>query len=280
MEAVDRIDRNLISACEESDVIMLATPLGAIQETMHAIGPHVKPGVVILDTASLKKPVLAWATEILPKHAHFIGGNPILSGPVRGKAGLEAARIDLFQNGLFCLAPTPTAEEKAVRIASNLVTLLGARPIFFDAAEHDGLLGAVEHLPKILSLALLEMAIQQPTWRELRRVASSSFEIGTDLGATDAEAHSTLALSNRDNLVRWIDTFSQSLASIRQVLVQGEPGTLADRFENALEERDKWLQDRATGHWDKDLRPELPERPGILDSFFGGLWGRNPRGDL
>jgi prephenate dehydrogenase len=274
--AVDRTEWNLISACEESDLIVLATPLSAIETTLKAIAPYLKPGSVILDTASIKEPVMVWAAESLPDTVHFVGGNPIVPAGAPGQGGVQAARADLFRNCVFCLVPPVEAEDHPIQMAANLVAILEAKPLFFDAVEHDGLLSAVDQLPVILSLALLEMAVDQPTWRELRKVAGSFFETATRLADSDPGVYSNLEASTRDNLVRWIDTFSASLASIRQALAEGDPD-LEGRFDSALIERAKWLRDQAIGQWDEGVRQEIPDRPSIMEMFLGGFWRRRPK---
>lgn len=272
--AVDRTDWNLVSACEKSDLIILATPVGAIEATLKAIGPYLRPGCVVVDTASLKGPVLTCAKEILPDGVHFVGGNPILSGSAKGQGGLGAARADLFHNSLFCVVPSPTADPTAVKLVTDLVSILGAKPLFFDPAEHDGQLAAVEHLPAILALAMMETVMHQPTWRELRKVAGSAFEANTHLVTIDPTAHSDLYLSNRDNLLHWIDLFSASLASIRQALADNQSEAIAERFKNALEERGKWLLDRAEGRWHEGHQQEMPSKTSMVDSLFGTFWRR------
>lgn len=275
--AVDRTDWNLISACEDSDLIILAIPVGGIETALRAIGPHLRPGCVVMDTATLKGPVLAWASEILPEQVHFVGSNPILNRAVEGQGGLEAARADLFHNGLFCLVPAPTADSAAVKLATDLTSILGAKPLFFDPAEHDGQLAAVEHLPGILALALLETVIRQPTWRELRKVAGPTFEASTRTITIDPSTHSDLCLANRDNVLRWIDTFSASLASIRQALVEDQSEALAERFQEAAEERGRWLLDRGAGQWQENAQLEMPPRANLLDSFLGTFWRKTPK---
>jgi prephenate dehydrogenase len=272
--AVDRTDWNLISACAKSDLVILATPLAAIQPTLEALGPHLKPGAVVMDTASLKGPVLAWAAESLPEGIHFVGGDPIVAVPPGAPRGTEAARADLFREGLFCLVPAPGADERAIQMVSNLVALLGAKPLFIDSTEHDGLLAGVEHLPALLSLALLEMATGQPTWRELRKMASTPFELATHLSATDPGAYGALAVANRDNLLRWIDTLAASLASIREALAESDVEALTRRFAEAAKERDLWLQERATGAWVEGEPPDMPERLGLMDLLFGSFLSR------
>jgi prephenate dehydrogenase len=275
LEAVDRAEWNLISACEKADLIILATPLGAIEPTLKAVAPYLRPGCVVIDTATLKAPVLAWAEAILPKEVHLIGADPIIiSHPPAGleaqATGLKAARADLFKDALFCLVPTPDAEPSAVKLAADLATILGAKPFFLDAAEHDSLLAAVDHLPAITALALLEMAIGQPSWKELRKVAGLPFELATHLASTDPSSYSDLATANRDNLVRWIDALSAGLASLRQALAEGTQETLAERFVEAAAERDRWLNDRATGRLLETVPDsQMPGKAEMFDAFLG-----------
>lgn len=277
LNAVDRIEWNLISACEESDLIVLATPVAAVEETLRAIAPYLGPGCVVTDTASLKGPVLDWAAEILPEHVHFVGGNPILSAAASGQGGPEAARADLFRNGLFCVVPSLTAESDAVKLVTDMVSLLGAKPLFLDALEHDGLLAAMDHLPVLLALTMVETVSRQPAWRELRKVAGPAFEASTQLVTPGATANSDLYLLNKENVLRWIDEFSTSLASLRETLVEEQADVLVDRFLKAQEEKQKWLAAQVEGTWYEGPRTEMPPRMSMVDSLFGAFWRRKPK---
>jgi len=275
LEMVDKAEWNLISACEKADLIILATPLGAIEPTLKAIAPYLRPGCVVIDTATLKAPVLAWAEAILPKEVHLIGADPIIvSQPPAGleaqATGLKAARADLFKDALFCLVPAADADPSAVKLAADLATILGAKPFFLDAAEHDSLLAAVDHLPAITALALLETAIGQPSWKELRKVAGLPFELATHLASTDPSSYSDLAAANRGNLVRWIDALSAGLASLRQALAEGTQEALAERFVKAAAERDRWLNDRVTGRLLETVPDsQMPGKAEMFDAFLG-----------
>jgi prephenate dehydrogenase len=275
--AVDRIHWNLLSACDESDLVILAEPLGDIEETLEAIGPELRPGCVVMDTASLKGPVMAWAAKYLPEGIHFVGGDPILATAIRGPRSAESARADLFQRGLFCLVPSPTADASAVKLVTDLVSILGAKPLVPDVAEHDGLLAAVEHLPALLSLGMLDTVIHQPAWRELRKVAGPSFDASTQLVTADSAAESELYILNKDNILRWIDVLSASLASVRELVDQEDTEALAGRFATAFEERQKWLADRTEGGWYEGPRTEMPQRVNMLDTFLGTFWRRKPK---
>jgi prephenate dehydrogenase len=159
-------------------------------------------------------------------------------------------------------------------LALGLIAVLGAKPLFYDPVEHDSLMAATDQLPALLALALLETTVHRPTWRELRKLAGPRFEIGTQLAQSDPSALAELCVANRENLVRWIDEFGESLARLRAALADGEPQHLAGQFERAQQERAKWLRQREAGEWEEGLRSEMPSRQNVLTPLLGGLMPR------
>jgi prephenate dehydrogenase len=277
MGAVDRLHWNLISACEDANLVILALPLDGLESTLEAIGPHLPAGCVVIDTASLKGPVLDWAARHLPESVHFVGTDPIPGKSWQEADGRWVPRADLFQRGLFCIVPAPGVDSDAVKLVTDLVSIVGARPLFLDAVEHDGLLAAVDQLPGLLALALLETVTHQPTWRELRKVAGPAFEVGTRLVASDAADRAEGYVANSENVLRWLDVLATALDSVRQAVSDGDPEALGARIQEALAERQKWRADRAGGQWFEGARSPMPARPNLIDSLFGTFWRRGSR---
>jgi prephenate dehydrogenase len=286
--AVDRTEWNLISACEKADIVLLALPFAAVRETLQAISPHLRPGSVVLDVSTAKAPVLEWADELLPPEAHFVGLDPVLANPTpalgesgTGKEGAPPQmgamqpRADLFQGGLICVVPSGRAAPDAVQLAADLVAILGAKPLFLDALEHDGLIALTGNLPPVLALALLQTGLNGTSWREARKLAGPAFEGGTAALPAELSAGEEW-LANRDNLVRWIDAFAESLGVLRALLSEGDAGTLAELLEETKKERAEWLRRRSAGDWEEVVRQELP-KPSLMRPFFGGLWPRRPK---
>jgi prephenate dehydrogenase len=271
--AVDKTDWNLISACEGADLIVIAIPVGGIKDTLAAIGPYLKPGCLITDTASIKMPVIEWAEEILPEEVNFVGGDPII-GTVGATAadlssgGIEAARADLFSGAAYCLTPAVGAAPDAVRLASDFVHLLGAQPYFLDPLEHDGLMAGVDHLPFVLSAALLGAATASPSWREMRRLAGGAFENATRFVSADPTTYRDACLVNRENIVRWIDACSGKLDELKKTILAGDAEKLEQVFEEAMVARLRWLKAREEGRWEIE-RTQVPERLTLMDRLFG-----------
>lgn len=269
--AVSKTEWNLISACEGADLIIIATPVMAIKETLTAVAPYLKSGCLITDTASIKGPVMVWAKEILPDTVHFVGGDPVISQEIGQPRGIEGARADLFRGGLYCLTPSPEAAPQAVQLATDLVHLLGARPFFLDAAEHDGLIAGVDHLPFVLSAALLGTTVPSPAWREMRKLAGDAFQSATHLSSGDAATYRDVCLTNGENIVRWIDACLVRLRELREVIIAQEAEKLEKTFEEVISVRDRWLREKADGRWEltEETSIPIPPQPSFLRRFIG-----------
>ncbi len=264
MGAVDEIHWNLISACEGADLIILAIPVMAIKETLKAIAPSLKPGCLVTDTASIKEPVMEWAEEFLPESVSFVGGDPIVSAGTEA-TGLEAAAPDIFQNALYCLTPSSNVDPKAVQLATDLVSLLGAQPYFLDPVEHDGLMAGIAHLPFILSAALLRATTHASSWREMEKLAGRAFAVGTHFASSDPDTYRDACLLNGENIVHWIDAYREELGKLREIIASKDGEELGKVFEEALMARQRWLKGREG------------DEPAPKSSLIGQLFGLGRR---
>ncbi len=255
MGAVDRTESNLIRAVRGADRILLAVPAREVRETLGYIKEDLRHGCVIVDTASVKQAVLAWAAETLPSNVHLVGGHPIL---VTESQDTSAARADMFEGKTFCLTADVQTPAEALQAATDLVAALGAKAFFLDAPEHDGLAAAVEHLPTVLAGALAGAASESVSWKEMRKLAGSQFYSGTYLVEADAQAAAEACLANGAKTIRWIDNLVAELGRWRQRLATGDEEGLAAAFEAAREATILWTRAQAAGDWSEGPAPELP----------------------
>lgn len=277
--AVDKTKWNLISACEDADLIVLAIPVGGIKDTLAAIGPDLRPGCLITDTASIKAPVIEWAEEILPEEVNFVGGDPIVANTGTAE-GIDAARADLFSGAIYCLTPAAGAAPDAVRLASDFVYLLGAKPYFLAPLEHDGLMAGVDHLPFVLSAALLSVTSESPSWREMRRLAGGAFENVTRFVSDDPDTYRDACLANSENIVRWIDACSEKLGELKEAILAGDAEELEQVFDEAIIARMRWLRARETGSWEEQQSSETPGMGGFMGQMLGlGRLGKRRRSE-
>jgi prephenate dehydrogenase len=241
---VDRTEWNLISACDGADLIVISTPLAGVKSTLAAIAQDLKEGCVVTDTASLKVPVLSWAHESLPSTVHFVGGHPIIEEAVPEPVTPTA---DLFCGAIYCLIPDTDTPPEALRAVSDLAEAVGAKPYYLDAAEHDGLIAAVEQVPLLLALALQVMAGTSSSRREMIRLSGVDLTNVTQLLAGDAEKLTELCTLNAANVVRWLDAFLPQLSNLREILAAQDSESLQKSFAAGLETREGWARKRVEG---------------------------------
>lgn len=247
--AVDATKWNLIDACEGSGLIILAIPFDGIKPTFDALNKYLTPGTIITDTAMSKSAVMSLARE-LPKGVHYVGGDPILT-PGRAKTahGIDAADADLFHGATYCLVPAPGAASEVIDTVSNLVSLVGAKPFFIDAAEHDGLVASAKHMPVLVATALAAFAMGNSGSRDRGRFASGELLTATEIIPYDARAGAEELLAHRQDLVRSLDAFEETLKRLRSLLESKNSGALEELLKSIAAQREHWLrgEDEAAG---------------------------------
>ena len=278
--AVDRATSRLSDAVDEASMVILAVPIMAIRDSLEVMANMLSPGCVVTDTGSTKEAIMTWAVEYLPEEVSFVGGHPMAG---KEASGIDVATPDLFKRSRYVVIPGRGATDDAVKAVMNLVDLLGARPFFLDAYEHDSYVAAVSHLPIVLSSALVTSASKSPAWREISRLASTGFRDASRLASGDPIMNLDICLTNRDGLLYWIDEAVKELLEYRKRISAAtqEEGSkeaadqLAEAFANAWQARELWLQ-----RWESGEDDDLGESPGpalpsagefISDFLVGGV---------
>jgi prephenate dehydrogenase len=246
--AVERTEWNLINAVSRADRVLLALPLGEIRDTLKAIAQDLKPGCLLLDTASIKAPVLAWAAELLPANVSLVGGHPIV---LADPTDPTAASADLFTDKLFCLTPPARADDAAVRLAADLVEALGAKPFFVDVTEHDGMAAAVEHVPALLAAALLSATSRSSGWSDMRKLAATQYFASTFMAEGDPATMMAAVRANRAHVTRWLDILINALADWRERLGEDDDPRAGESLAAGQAARQAWLSAQRTGQWEE-----------------------------
>lgn len=268
MGVAEKLGHSLSASVKGADVVLLALPLDQVYETLGSIAQDVREDGVVMDTAPVKLPVSVWAKEFLPPGRHYIGLTPALNPLVLDETvtGIEAARADLFQNGLVAITSSSDAAGEAIKLAASFVTLLGAQAYFADLAEVDGIMAAAHTLPVLVAAALTETIIGQPGWTDIRKLTGRPFAAATRLSDLDeAVALAEAAKQNRVNTIRVLDEYIAALKSLRAEIDGEQKNSLRDRLDRISRDLAQWRKMRSDGYWptggfqDQEL-PKLSDR--------------------
>jgi prephenate dehydrogenase len=255
--ALDAVQPSLSRAAADADILIIALPADQVENTLAAIGDQLQEHTLVLDFSPLKAAGQEWARTHL-RQGHFVGAAPVLAASALEDArrGPEAARADLFQNSLICLAPSPKADPKAVETAVTLGGLLGAKPFFLDAAEYDSLVKGVETLPGLVAAAVFRAITRSAGWRDMLRFASLPFAVSTSALQDESEI-AALALQDREATLRWLDAVTSELEEIRSWIAGQDVERLSAYLTQLQAEREKWLAERAKNDWEEHITADI-----------------------
>ena len=269
--AVDSVTRNLRGAAEDAQVVFIATPVIAMKDVLQAISSSLMEGALVTDTGESKGIVLEWADEYLPRGVDFIGGHPIVA---KQGSGPSDADESLFQGQPYCILPGRRARKDAVNWLTNLLQEIGAKPYFIDVEEHDSFVAAANHLPLLLSVAMVGCTSKSPSWSDIAQVASGAYRDLSGPCAVDPANYSDLALYDKQSIVHWIDAFIRELYEIRTILSSDEDGkqeALDKVLTQAWEARNRWFVGLAsTPQRMSERAVELPTSKESMQQLFMG----------
>ena len=219
-------------AVRDSDLIVLATPVGSIIDLIERVGPLAPAHALITDVGSTKVEIMARAKDVFGGDVaqRFLPGHP-MAGKENG--GIEHADADLFAGAVWLVTPYP-GEDLSTGATGEYLRLLGqigARVLPVDSVQHDRICGWVSHLPQMLSTALASTLVEElandsdanaiggRALREMTRIAQSPYSMWRDV-----------ALTNTKNIQAALLRLEQKLAHIRENLRTRE---LEEEFERA-----------------------------------------------
>ena len=278
LNAVDKTEWRLPNAIVDADIVVLCTPVRAMQELLSDISPHLKDGAVVTDVGSTKTDVVKWADATLPQSVSFVGGHPMA-----GKAiSIEGADADLFKGATWCVTPSIRATDAGVRNVLGMISALGAEAYFVDPQEHDAYVAGVSHLPFVIAATLTNALGTDSSWKDMKSLTAGGFKDMTRLAAGSPTMHRDIVITNQAAILRWIDQYQAELGVIRELIATDvndeHERRLTQYFEKARDIRAEWAtQVTREGELLQQTGSEL-SMEGVGDQmsrmFFGSLFKR------
>lgn len=218
--AIDVGLADAVEACQASDVVVLATPVGVIVELIERLAPRISPSTLLTDVGSTKGEIVSRAGKAFGKDAsrRFLAGHPMAG---KENSGIGFADAELFRGAVWFVTPLLGQKMKAGVIGEylKLVKKTGARIAELDAPEHDQLCAWISHVPQMISTALAATLVEEygekapllesggRALREMTRIAASPYSMWRDI-----------AITNKAQITEALLKLEQRLANIRENL--------------------------------------------------------------
>ena len=246
-----------------SDIVVVATPVQFVPDTLAAIKPFLKENAIVTDAGSTKSKIMAAARALMPPGAHFIGGHPMAGAE---RSGVEAADPLLFNDRVYALCPYQDTPPDAFLTLLELVESLGAVPVTIDPEEHDRILAMVSHLPHFIAVALMHAAKSADVEHGmLEKMAGRGFLDMTRLAASNYVMWKGIMETNAEAIGEATNGFNRSLAFITGKMM--EPAA-EEAWEEAAKLRRAMTPDSRLRFRKQDLRTVIDRQDKQLMSVL------------
>ena len=233
---VDSVKDNLKDAVNNSDLVILATPLSTFRELVEEMSPFLKKGCIITDTGSAKLTVIEDLKDILPNGIEFVPGHPIAGTE---ESGPDAGFAELFDNRWCILTPTEDNSSNAVDLVKDFWESIGSKVEIMDPMHHDKVLAITSHIPHLIAFNIVGTAnnLANVTEKEVVKYSAGGFRDFTRIAASDPKMWSDIFTYNSDAVLEMLDLFSNDLAKLKAAVIKKDSDLLFSNFEKTREVR-------------------------------------------
>ena len=235
---VDRYSLDPADAARGADMVVVCTPMGAMEGAFRALHPGLRPGAALTDAGSVKLAVFRAARaafgRVLPGlvPAHPIAGTE--------HSGVEASFASLFDGRRVIVTPGDGADPAAVDRVEAMWRAAGAETDRMAAARHDEILASVSHLPHLLAYALVDLVAADPG--DCFRYAAGGFRDFSRIASSDPVMWRDICLENREAIAARLDAFRARIGELAEAVRRGDGRALFERFARAKGARDAYVE--------------------------------------
>lgn len=217
----DGVTTDIAAGVEDSDLVILAVPPGAMDTVGRRIGRYLKEGAIVTDTGSVKMTVAKALESALPKHVHIVPAHPIAGTE---HSGPEAGFPELFHGRWAIITPLPDTDMQAVEKVVALWEALGSTIEIMEPGHHDLVLGITSHLPHLIAYTIVGTAnaLEDDIKGEVIKFSASGFRDFTRLAASDPVMWRDVFLTNKDAVLELLQRFTEDLTEMQKAIRKGD----------------------------------------------------------
>ena len=234
---IDQFSTNLKDAINDSDIVIIATPVGSFQEILSEIKPFLTSKIVISDVGSTKTNIASIVSQTLGDYSnYFIPAHPIAG---KEKSGFEASESNLFNNRKVIITPLETSSPDSINLIQKMWEGTGADVDFMSPESHDELLGMTSHLPHMLAFSLVNYLISKNPSASI--YAAGGFKDFSRIASGDAVMWRDICIQNKDQIISHIKGYQKTLNSLVDAIENENSDELDLLFTSAKKTRDSWV---------------------------------------
>ena len=225
----DRVCDTMQEAVAGADLVVLAVPVGVMEQVMQHIAPYLAEGAIVTDVGSVKRHVISAVQPHLPSHAHFVPAHP-LAGTEH--SGPESGFAELFDHRWCLLVPLEDTPAEQVARVRALWEGLGSYVDEMDADHHDLVLAVTSHAPHLIAYTMVGVAddLRRVTDSEVIKYSAAGFRDFTRIAASDPTMWRDVFLTNKDATLEILGRFTEELFALQRAIRTGDGDMLHAYF--------------------------------------------------
>ena len=237
---IDQAASSIENAAQAAELVVIATPVGAIRAVLAELRPVWNQQCVYTDVGSTKQSVIVDVTAVFGEvPENFVAGHPIAGTE---NSGASAAFAELFDDKQVILTPLSATQQSAIKTVRTLwEQAANAVVTEMQPQHHDHLLAATSHLPHVAAYALVNLLARQSESEQIFRFAASGFRDFTRIASSNPRMWTDICLANRQQIVELLNSYQNELAEVVQLLEENSAERLYERFSSARNSREDFL---------------------------------------
>ena len=234
-QGILHVTTDLAEAVSDADLIILASPVGAMFEIIEAAAAAVSlMGVIITDVGSVKlTPRDTLEHVIKDAGAKYIGSHPMAGSE---QAGVCAAREDLFDNAACVITNDFSYPDSDVSMVKKFWETLGCRCHLTSSEDHDRVMARISHLPHLLASVGALVGLKNLTDAEF---AGNGMRDTTRVASGHPSMWSEILMRNRESMQQPIEETISHLQDVLVMLEKSRDEELTELLKDAKMLRDQ-----------------------------------------
>jgi prephenate dehydrogenase len=272
---IDTVAETIHDGAKDANLIIIAAPVNDTERIIQLLSElPLNQEVIITDTGSTKRKVVAASSSLERKGFTFIGGHPMAGSH---KSGVSAAKEILFENAFYLLTPSEYSAPSKVELLKEWLIGTKAKFLSISPENHDYLTGIVSHFPHIIAASIVRQTERLAEAEGLiPRLAAGGFSDITRIASSSPEMWKDILLHNREILIELLNQWQEEMDWIKDLLEKEDSMAILTYFQQAKQFRDG-LPSREKGAIPSfyDLFVDVPDYPGVISEVTGYLAKEN-----
>ena len=229
LKIVDDSSSNIKKMVEESDLVIIATPLSSYKNVILKIKNSLKNGSILTDVGSVKKKVISLVEKNIPKNISWISSHPIAGTE---ESGPESGFANLFKNRWCILTPSNKAKNQDIKLLENFWKKIGSKVDIMDEKQHDYILSIPSHIPHLIAYNIVNstLKINNKKKHDIIKYSAGGLRDFTRIAASNPIMWRDIFIQNRKNTSIMINNFIKNLKDLKKAIKNKDGNKLEKIF--------------------------------------------------